>query len=93
MFEKTAWERFFDAHASIYENNVFTKNTVPEVDFLLDELHPTLTDPRTFRGVAVSRFTQLRGVCGQISSYMDSAISVDIMGSRCYSSAHVPAGE
>lgn len=35
---KTTWERFFDAHAPIYEDNVFTKNTVREVDFLLDEL-------------------------------------------------------
>jgi SAM-dependent methyltransferase len=39
MSEKTTWERFFDAHAPIYEDNVFTKNTVQEVDFLLDELH------------------------------------------------------
>jgi ubiquinone/menaquinone biosynthesis C-methylase UbiE len=39
MPEKTTWERFFDAHAPIYEDNVFTKNTVYEVDFLLDELH------------------------------------------------------
>ena len=35
---KTSWERFFDAHAAIYEDNAFTKNTVHEVDFLLDEL-------------------------------------------------------
>jgi len=39
MPEKTTWERFFDAHAPIYEDNVFTKNTVNEVDYLLDELH------------------------------------------------------
>jgi len=39
MREKTTWERFFDAHAPIYEDNVFTKNTVHEVDFLLEELH------------------------------------------------------
>lgn len=38
MPEKTTWERFFDAHAPIYEENVFTKNTLVEVDFLLDEL-------------------------------------------------------
>lgn len=38
MTEKTTWERFFDAHASVYEENVFTKNTLREVDFLLDEL-------------------------------------------------------
>ena len=39
MPEKTAWETFFDAHAPIYEENVFTRNTLAEVDFLLDELH------------------------------------------------------
>ncbi len=39
MPEKTTWERFFDAHAPIYEGNVFTKNTGHEVDFLLEELH------------------------------------------------------
>lgn len=38
MTDKKTWERFFDAHAPIYEENVFTKNTVLEVDFLLDEL-------------------------------------------------------
>ena len=38
MAEQTTWERFFDAHAPIYEENVFTKNTLREVDFLLDEL-------------------------------------------------------
>ena len=39
MSEQTAWESFFDAHAPIYEDNVFTRNTAQEVDFLLDELH------------------------------------------------------
>ncbi len=39
MPEKSTWERFFDAHAPIYEDNVFTKNTLQEVDFLIDELH------------------------------------------------------
>ena len=38
MTEKTTWETFFDAHAPIYEENVFTKNTLKEVDFLLEEL-------------------------------------------------------
>jgi SAM-dependent methyltransferase len=38
MPEKTTWERFFDAHAPIYEYNVFTKDTGREVDFLLEEL-------------------------------------------------------
>ena len=36
---KTSWEQFFDAHAPVYEENVFTKNTIREVDFLLEELH------------------------------------------------------
>jgi len=36
--EKSTWEKFFDAHAPIYEENVFTKNTLAEVDFLLEEL-------------------------------------------------------
>ncbi|MFO7578196.1 MAG: hypothetical protein R6W66_10760, partial [Pelovirga sp.] len=36
--ERSTWERFFDAHAPIYERNVFTRNTVREVDFLLEEL-------------------------------------------------------
>jgi SAM-dependent methyltransferase len=35
---KTTWEEFFDAHAPVYEENVFTKNTLREVDFLLEEL-------------------------------------------------------
>lgn len=38
MAEKDTWERFFDAHAPIYNDQVFTKNTADEVDFLLDEL-------------------------------------------------------
>lgn len=38
MPEKNTWETFFDAHAPIYEDNVFTKNTIQEVDFLLEEL-------------------------------------------------------
>jgi SAM-dependent methyltransferase len=38
MTEKSTWEAFFDAHAPIYEDNVFTKNTIIEVDFLLEEL-------------------------------------------------------
>lgn len=38
MTEKSTWEAFFDAHAPVYEDNVFTKNTVLEVDFLLEEL-------------------------------------------------------
>jgi hypothetical protein len=38
MTEKCTWEEFFDAHAPVYEDNVFTKNTIPEVDFLREEL-------------------------------------------------------
>jgi len=38
MPEKTSWEQFFDAHAPIYDDNTFTKNTISEVDFLLEEL-------------------------------------------------------
>ncbi|MBN1444340.1 MAG: methyltransferase domain-containing protein [Planctomycetes bacterium] len=32
------WQEFFDAHAPLYDQNVFTKNTVREVDFLIEEL-------------------------------------------------------
>lgn len=35
---KSTWEEFFDAHAPIYDENVFTNNTVREVDFLIEEL-------------------------------------------------------
>lgn len=38
MTQKSAWEKFFDEHAPVYENNVFTTNTIQEVDFLLEEL-------------------------------------------------------
>lgn len=38
MTTGNTWREFFDAHAPIYEENVFTKNTVGEVDFLLAEL-------------------------------------------------------
>ncbi len=34
MIEKSTWEEFFDAHAQVYEDNVFTKNTnssIPDV--------------------------------------------------------------
>ncbi len=40
MSEKATWEEFFDAHAPVYDENIFTKNTVREVDFLLEELNP-----------------------------------------------------
>ena len=35
---KNQWEEFFDGHASSYMDNSFTKNTVAEVDFILEEL-------------------------------------------------------
>lgn len=38
MPKTTVWERFFDAHAPIYDQNEFTKNTTKEVDFLIEEL-------------------------------------------------------
>lgn len=38
MADKQTWERFFDAHAPIYSDQVFTKNTIEEVDFLQDVL-------------------------------------------------------
>ncbi len=31
----TSWREFFDAHAEHYDENVFTKNTLAEVDFFL----------------------------------------------------------
>jgi cyclopropane fatty-acyl-phospholipid synthase-like methyltransferase len=38
MGSQGEWERFFDGHAPIYMKNVWTKNTVKEVDFVLEEL-------------------------------------------------------
>jgi len=38
MTAPNSWQTFFDAHAPIYEDNVFTKNTAREVEFLLEEL-------------------------------------------------------
>ena len=38
MSAKNTWERFFDEHASIYDQNCFTQNTKQEVEFLLEEL-------------------------------------------------------
>lgn len=38
MVQNNSWVEFFDAHAPIYEQNVFTKNTAREVDFLIEEL-------------------------------------------------------
>jgi SAM-dependent methyltransferase len=38
MTEKGIWEAFFDAHAPVYDEMDFTKSTVQEVDFVLEEL-------------------------------------------------------
>ncbi|UCD62836.1 MAG: class I SAM-dependent methyltransferase [Candidatus Zixiibacteriota bacterium] len=36
--DDNVWRDFFDAHAPDYMDNVFTKNTVAEVDFIIKEL-------------------------------------------------------
>ena len=36
--DRNTWEEFFDAHADVYDENEFTKNTVAEIDFLIEEL-------------------------------------------------------
>ncbi len=38
MIRRNEWEEFFDGHAPAYMENVFTKNTLAEVDFILEEL-------------------------------------------------------
>jgi len=38
MTSKNEWEEFFDGHAPVYMNNEFTRNTIAEVDFLIEEL-------------------------------------------------------
>lgn len=38
MSKPNQWQTFFDSHAPHYMQNVFTKNTVAEVDFVLEEL-------------------------------------------------------
>ena len=38
MTKKADWEKFFDGHAPVYMDNCFTKNTINEVDFLIEEL-------------------------------------------------------
>ncbi len=38
MKPKTVWQEFFDAHAPRYDQNVFTKNTAAEIEFLIDVL-------------------------------------------------------
>ncbi len=34
----TEWQHFFNEHAPVYDENCFTKNTIAEVDFLVDVL-------------------------------------------------------
>ena len=38
MDERTSWERFHDLEAPVYDDYEYTKNTVNEVDFLIEEL-------------------------------------------------------
>jgi ubiquinone/menaquinone biosynthesis C-methylase UbiE len=38
MARRNEWQKFFDGHAPVYMDNSFTKNTVEEVDFVLEEL-------------------------------------------------------
>ncbi|MBN2309306.1 MAG: class I SAM-dependent methyltransferase [Candidatus Hydrogenedentes bacterium] len=38
MADRTEWADFFDGHAPVYNDNCFTKNTLAEVDFLVEEL-------------------------------------------------------
>ena len=38
MNKDNEWQQFFDGHAPDYMDNVFTKNTLAEVDFIIEEL-------------------------------------------------------
>ncbi len=38
MTRRNEWEEFFDGHAPVYMDNSFTKNTVEEAEFVLEEL-------------------------------------------------------
>jgi len=38
MPEKMTWEKFFDGHAAFYMDNIFTRNTLEEAEFILREL-------------------------------------------------------
>jgi cyclopropane fatty-acyl-phospholipid synthase-like methyltransferase len=38
MGKRNEWEEFFDGHAPAYNDNVFTSNTLKEVEFLIKEL-------------------------------------------------------
>lgn len=39
MSKSNEWEEFFDGHAPVYMDNSFTKNTVEEVNFILEEIN------------------------------------------------------
>jgi len=39
MAKTNEWEEFFDGHAPVYMNNSFTKNTLEEINFILEELN------------------------------------------------------
>jgi len=39
MKKSNEWLEFFDGHAPVYMSNPFTRNTVKEVDFLIEELN------------------------------------------------------
>lgn len=41
MMNRNEWEEFFDGHAPVYMDNSFTKNTLEEVEFVLEELSLT----------------------------------------------------
>ena len=38
MSANEGWRAFFDGHAPVYMQNVFTRNTLAEVEFLVREL-------------------------------------------------------
>jgi cyclopropane fatty-acyl-phospholipid synthase-like methyltransferase len=38
MTKRNEWEEFFDGHAPAYMENPYTKNTLAEVDFIIEEL-------------------------------------------------------
>ncbi len=39
MTKRNEWEEFFDGHAPVYMENSFTKNTLAEVHFIIEELN------------------------------------------------------
>ena len=51
MSRTNQWEEFFDSHAPSYMENPFTKNTVAEVDFILEELGASHWKPHPGHGL------------------------------------------